>query len=91
MANRPYNIKLIIIAAVKAEYLARGPKFSTACDSNCPGVRENRVCDASYGMNGPPANDRISNDIAMATAPAARPKTKAVAELLLDLSITYMS
>jgi len=90
MANRPYNIKLIIIAAVKAEYLARGPKFSTACDSNCPGVSENRVCDASSGMNGPPANDRIINDIAIATAPAASPRTKAMAVFLLDLSITYM-
>ena len=90
MANRPYNIKLIIIAAVKAEYLAGGPKFSTACDSNCPGVSENRACDASSGMNGPPANDRIINDIAIATAPAASPRTKAMAVCLPDLSITYM-
>ena len=90
MANRPYNIKLIIIAAVKAEYLARGPKFSTACDSNCPGVSENRVCDASSGMKGPPANDRISIDTAIATAPAASPRMKELLELPPDFSITHM-
>jgi hypothetical protein len=53
VVKRPYNIKLIVIASVNAEYLARGPKFFTACDSNCPGVSENRVCDARYGMKGP--------------------------------------
>ena len=80
-----------MIAPVNAEYLVRGPKFSTACDSNCPGVSENRVCDASSGMKGPPANDRISRDIAIATAPAARPRTKVVAVFLPDFSITYLS
>ena len=69
----------------------RGPKFSTACDSNCPGVSENRVCDASSGMKDPPANDRISRDIAIAIAPAASPNIKELGEFLPDFSITYMS
>jgi hypothetical protein len=76
MAKSPYNIKLMIMAPEKAEYLASGPKFDTACDSNCPGVSENNVCDASSGMNIPPAYDRITSAIAMAMAPAARPATK---------------
>ena len=34
---------LAIIEPINAEYLARGPKFSTACDSNSPGVTENNA------------------------------------------------
>ena len=71
--NRPYKMKLIIMAAVKAEYFARGPKFSTACDSNSPGVSENKVCDASSGRNGPPVSDLISSEIPIASAPATIP------------------
>jgi hypothetical protein len=90
-ANKPYNIKNIIIAPVNAEYLARGPKFSTACDSNCPGVSENRVCYASSGMKGLPAKGRISSDIVIATAPAASPRMKELPEIPPDFSITHMS
>jgi len=74
--NVPYKMKLIIMAAVKAEYFARGPKFSTACDSNSPGVSENKVCDASSGRNGPPASDLISSEIPIASAPATIPAIK---------------
>jgi len=89
MANSPYNIKLTITAPEKAEYLASGPKFSTACDSNCPGVSENKVWDASSGMNGPPTNDRISSAIAIAIAPAATPPQKEIlVEMVADFSIT---
>jgi hypothetical protein len=42
-------------------------------------------------MKAPPANDRISRDIAIATAPAASPRTKELGEFLPDFSITYMS
>ena len=80
------------MAAENAEYLASGPKFSTACDSNCPGVSENKVCDASSGMNGPPTNDRISNANAIAMAPAASPPPKEVlVEMVPDFSITSMA
>ena len=72
------------MAPEKAEYLASGPKFSTACDSNCPGVSENNVCDASSGMNIPPANDLIISAIAIAIAPAASPPEK---ELLVEIEI----
>ena len=34
---------LAIIEPINAEYLARGQKFSTACDSNSPGVTENNA------------------------------------------------
>ncbi len=64
------------MAAVKAEYFASGPKFSTACDSNSPGVSENNVWDASSGRNGPPRNDLVMSDIAMAKAPATIPAKK---------------
>lgn len=70
------------MAPENAEYLASGPRFSTACDSNCPGVSENKVCDASSGMNGPPANDRISSAIAIAMAPAASHPPK---EILVEI------
>ncbi|MEP6576075.1 MAG: hypothetical protein ABJB85_06590 [Nitrososphaerota archaeon] len=60
--KRPYNTKLITRAAIKAEYLARGPKFSTACDSNSPGVSENNVWDASSGRNGPPTSDLMRSE-----------------------------
>lgn len=80
------------MAPEKAEYLAREPRFSTACDCNCPGVSENKVCDASSGMNGPPANDRISSAIAIATAPAASPPTKEIlVEMEPDFFITSMA
>jgi hypothetical protein len=84
MANSPYNIKLTITAPEKAEYLASGPKFSTACDSNCPGVSENKVWDASSGMNGPPTNDRISSAIAI----AINPPNEILVEMVADFSIT---
>jgi hypothetical protein len=48
--------------------LEHKPKFCTPCDSNCPGVSENKACDASSGMNVPPANDRIRSAIAVAMA-----------------------
>lgn len=80
------------MAPANAEYLARGPKFATACDSNCPGVSEKRVWDASSGMKGPPANDRIISDIAIATAPAASPTTnEVVVEMLPVFSITNIA
>ena len=91
MANRPYNIKLIIMAPVNAEYLARGPNVPTACDSNCPGVSANKVWDASSGIKGPPAYDRIIRDIAIATAPAASPPTNEMVEFVPDFSITHMA
>ena len=76
------------MATEKAEYLANEPKFSTAYDSNCPGVSENNVCDASSGTNIAPANDRIINAIAIAMAPAATPPAKeAPAEIVRDFSI----
>src|ERR1041384_8782673 len=59
----PKTAILAIIEPIKAEYLASGPKFSTACDSNSPGVSENKVCDASSGRNGPPASDLINSEI----------------------------
>ena len=64
------------MAPEKAEYLANEPKFCTACDTNCPGVSENNVCDASSGTNIAPANDRIINAIAIAITPAATPPAK---------------
>jgi hypothetical protein len=39
----PKTTILAIIEPINAEYLARGPKVSTACDSNSPGVTENNV------------------------------------------------
>ena len=61
------------MAPINAEYLASEPKFSTACDSICPGVSENKVCDASSGMNWLPKNNLRSKDTAIAMAPAASP------------------
>ena len=69
-------MKLITMAAMKAEYLAKGPKFSTACDSNSPGVSENKVWDAISGRKGPPASDLISSEIPIASAPATIPAIK---------------
>jgi len=81
----------MIMAPEKAEYLASGPKFSTACDSNCPGVSENKVWDASSGIKGSPIYDRIISDIAIATAPAASPPTNEMVEFVPDFSITHMA
>jgi hypothetical protein len=58
------------------EYLARGPKFSTACDSIDPGVIENNVCEASSGINGDPINDFNNSATPMEMEPAANPATK---------------
>jgi hypothetical protein len=59
-------------------------------DLDCGGNNKGEaVCDASSGMKGQPANDRSTIDIA--AAPAASPRTKAVAEFLSDFSITNMS
>src|SRR5919199_4991534 len=40
---KPYSMILAITAPINAEYLASGPSVSTARDSTCPGVRENKV------------------------------------------------
>ena len=61
------------MAPINAEYLASGPNVSTACDSISPGVRENKVWDATSGRNGLPANNLRSKDTAIAIAPAASP------------------
>ena len=63
----------MIIAPIKAEYLARGPKVSIASDSNSPGVKENNVCDASSGRNKPLPNSFIIRDIAVDTIPEMIP------------------
>lgn len=84
-------MKLSTIAAIKAEYLARGPKFSTACDSNSPGVSENKVCDASSGMNDPPASDLINSEIPMARAPATTPAVKDFVYRWPTLAVTLVS
>ena len=70
-----------IMEPIKAEYLARGPKFSTACDSNSPGVTENNAWDAISGRNNPPVVSFIISDTATATAPAARPATNGTRNL----------
>jgi len=77
----PYNTKLITMEAIKAEYLASGPKFSTACDLMAPGVIENNVCEASSGMNGNPINDLNSSATPIAMEPDAKPATKALEEV----------
>ena len=84
-------MKLTTIAAIKAEYLARGPKFSTACDSNSPGVSENKVCDASSGRNDPPASDLINSEIPMARAPATTPAVKDFVDRWPTLAVTLVS
>jgi hypothetical protein len=79
------------VAPIKDEYLARGPRVSTACDSTSPGVRENNVNDATSGMNKAPANNRKSIPTATAIAPATIPPKKydlgerAIANLLIFL------
>lgn len=70
-----------MIEPIKAEYLASGPKFSTACDSNSPGVIENNAWDAIWGRNNPPLNSFTISDTATATAPAARPATNGTRSL----------
>ena len=61
-------------------------------DLDCGGNNKGEaVCDASSGIKGPPANDRSTIDIAIATTPAASLRTKAVAGFLPDFSITNMS
>ena len=84
-------MKLITIAAMKAEYLAKGPKFSTACDSNSPGVSENKVWDAISGRKGPPVSDLISSEIPIARAPATIPAAKDFLNLLPSLTDTSIS
>src|SRR5919199_6681 len=70
---KPYSMILAITAPINAEYLASGPNVSTARDSICPGVSENKVCDAISGRNDPPTSNLISNEIATAIAPATSP------------------
>lgn len=79
---------LAIIEPIKAEYLARGPKFSTACDSICPGVTENNAWDAISGRNNPPLVSLIISDTATATAPAARPAANGT-RILWEFLATY--
>jgi hypothetical protein len=40
---RPYSTILAMTAPINAEYLAKGPRLSTACDSTSPGVSENKA------------------------------------------------
>lgn len=77
------------MAAENAEYLASGPRFCTACDSNCPGVSENNVCEAISGMNIPPANDLIISAIAIAMAPAASPPANEVLTVIVRVFPSY--
>ena len=70
-----------MIEPIKAEYLASGPKFSTACDSNSPGVIENNAWEAISGRNNPPVSSFTISDTATATAPAARPATNGTRSL----------
>ena len=78
---------------MKAEYLAKGPKFSTACDSNSPGVSENKVWDAISGRKGPPVSDLNSSEIPIARAPATIPAAKDFLNLLafLDCHIYFFN
>ena len=75
----PYTTRLTIRAPINAEYLATGPKVPTACDSTSPGVSENKVWDASSGMNVTPKKVRSAKATAIAMAPLTSPtrKTKA--------------
>src|ERR1041385_4395644 len=84
----PKNTIFAIIEPIKAEYLARGPKFSTACDSNFPGVTENNVWDVISGRNSPPLLSFSIIATATAAAPAARPATKGTRSLH-ELFATY--
>ena|SRR6188472_3446080 len=71
--SNPYRIILATTAPIKAEYLAIGPNDSTARDSICPGVSENKVWEATSGKNNPPTYNLRSKDAARATVPAASP------------------
>src|SRR6476659_9052335 len=77
----PKAIIFAIIEPIKAEYLASGPKFSTACDSNSPGLIENNALDAISGRINPPLISFTISDTATATAPAARPATNGTRSL----------
>ena len=57
--------------------MARGPKFSTAWDSIAPGVRENKVCDATSGIKGPLAANLRTKAIAIAIPPVQIPTMNA--------------
>ena len=60
-------------APINAEYFAIEPNVSTACDSISPGVSENKVWDASSGMNIPPKKILCTKDTATAIAPVTSP------------------
>ena len=68
---------MAIIAPTRAEYLARGPKVSTAWDSIAPGVRENSVCDAISGIKGPLNANLRTRAIATAIPPVQIPTMNA--------------
>ena len=56
-----------------------GPNVSTASDSISPGVIENKVWDASSGMNIAPENVRRYKETAIAMAPLMSPRRKSKA------------
>ena len=76
MPSKPYTIRLTVRAPRKAEYFAIGPNVSTACDSISPGVSENKVWDASSGMNIELKKVREARDTAIAIAPPTSPTRK---------------
>lgn len=61
-------------------------KNSLVADVN----RDLKVWDASSGIKGPPIYDRITGDIAIATASAASPPTNEMVEFGADFSITHL-
>ena len=73
---KPYNNILIKIAPKKVEYLARGPKVSTALDSISPEVSETNAWEAISGTKRPLIEILKINDTANAAMPAARPQIK---------------
>ena len=72
----PYTIRLTIRAPINAEYFAIGPNVSTACDSTSPGVIENKVWDASSGMNIALKKVLNAKETAIAIAPPTSPTRK---------------
>ena len=67
--------------------MASGPNVPTAWDSIDPGVRENKVCEAISGMNGPLNANLRSNAIDTAIAPAQSPATN---DSLMEICITII-
>ena len=72
----PYTTRLMTRAPINAEYFAMGPNVSTACDSTSPGVTENKVWDASSGMNIALRKVRNAKATAIAMAPLISPTRK---------------